>query len=285
MSLENVEHPSPVHSVTAMIRTLKSLLAAALVAFGFSLPASAVTSGTDFTDLWFNPAEGGWGLNVIHQNGVIFATLFVYDSAGQPHFFGATNTVGSGNNFSGTLSESKGTYFATNPYNADSFVATSVGTLSLSFSGPNSGTLTYNVGGTTVTKQIQRFSFATDNLSGSYLGGMTAQSVCGGASQNSLIFDTLKVTQSGNSVTMQVVFFNNAGVQSQCNYSGSYTAMGRLGNMSGSYNCSIGGTAQNGTFQISNIESSQYGWSGRFTGSDNFCSSHTGFFGGVKDVQ
>jgi hypothetical protein len=283
MSLESVEHSTHAQTVATMIRTFKSFLAAALLAFGFSLPASAVTSGTDFTDLWWNPAEPGWGVNVIHQNGVIFATLFVFDSAGNPHFYAATNTVGTGNSFSGSLSEGHGTYFGAGSWGA--FTSATVGNFSMNFSGPNSGTLTYNVGGVSVSKQIQRFTFGTDNLSGNYLGGMTAVSVCGGATQNSLIFDTLRVTQSGNSVSMQVVFFNNAGVQSQCNYSGSYTPMGRLGNMSGSYNCTIGGTAMNGTFQISNIESSQYGWNGRFTGSDNFCSSHTGFFGGVKDVQ
>jgi len=55
--------------------------------------------------------------------------------------------------------------------------------------------------------------------------------------------------------------------------------------MSGSFNCTVGGSAANqGTFTIANIESSQTGFSGRFAGADQFCSSHTGYFGGVRDV-
>jgi hypothetical protein len=268
-----------------MIKMLRNLLAGAVVALGFSLPASAVTSGTDFTDLWWNPSEPGWGLNVIHQNGIIFATLYVYDAASVPHFYSASETRGSGTSFSGPLYETRGTYFAVSPYNAAAYGATAVGTLTINFSTSNSGTLTYNVGGNNVTKSITRFAFATDNLTGNYLGGFTATSQCSTGTQNTLVFDQLRVTQNGNSVAMTVTFFNNAGVQSTCNFNGTYSPMGRQGNMSGSFNCTVGGSAANqGSFTIANIESSQTGFSGRFAGADQFCSSHTGYFGGVRDV-
>ena len=278
-------------TVAPMIRTLRTFLASALVVFGISLPASAVTSGTDFTDLWFNPGEGGWGLNVIHEYGIIFVTLYVYDASGTPHFYSASETRGSGNSFTGRLYETRGTYFATTPYNPSAFGATAVGTLTLNFSTPNSGTLTYNVGAINVVKSISRFTFAVDNLSGNYLGGLTASSTCSGQSQFTLVFDTLRVTQTAtadpnnNPIIMTVSFFNSAGVQSTCVFSGIYAPMGRLGNISGTYSCTFGTTAGNaGSFTISNIESSQNGWNGRFTGSDQFCSSHSGYFGGVRDV-
>src|SRR6516164_9443687 len=155
-----------------MIRTLKSLLATAILALGFSLPASAI-NGTDFSDLWWNPSEPGWGLNVIHQNGIIFATLYVYDASGVPHFYSASETRGSGASFTGPLYETRGTYWATNPYNASSYGANQVGSLTLAFSTANSGTLTYVIGGNTIVKSITRFAFAIDNLSGNYLGGVT----------------------------------------------------------------------------------------------------------------
>lgn len=268
-----------------MIRSIKVFLAGAAIALGFSLPAAAVTGGTDFTDLWWNPAEPGWGMNVIHQNGIIFATLYVYDAAGTPHFYSGSETRGSGNTFSGPLYETRGTYFATAPYNAGSYGANAVGTITLNFTGPNSGTLAYTVGGTNVTKTIQRFAFGMDNLSGNYLGGLTASSVCSGASQLTLIFDTMAVSQSGNSFTATVSFYNGAGVQSRCTFSGSYTPMGRQGNVSGNYSCTFGSTPGNaGSFSIAGIETTQNGFNGRFTGSDQFCSSHSGYFGGVKDV-
>jgi hypothetical protein len=270
-----------------MLKTLRNFAAAAALAFGFALPASANTTlGTDFTDLWWGGgAENGWGLNLIHQNGIIFATLYVYNPDGTPRFYSGSETRATGtNSFSGPLYDTRGTYFGTVPYNAGAFTAAQVGTITLSFSGANAGTLQYNVGGVTVTKSITRFAFGGNNLSGNYLGGLTATSTCGGSSQLTLIFDTLTVTQSGSSVTMRVQFFNAQQVQSSCTYTGAYTQQGSLGTVQGTYNCTIGTATLNGNFTVSEIAPHQSGFTGRFVGSDNACSSHSGWFGGVRDV-
>ena len=270
-----------------MTRILRNFLAALAVSLGFALPASAATSGTtDFTDIWLLPTEPGWGMNIIHQGNLIFATLYVYDAAGQPHFFSASETALSGSSsFSGPLYETRGTHFAAVPYVGSQHTATQVGTLSLNFSTANSGTLTYTVSGVTVNKAIQRFAFRSENLTGNYLGGMTANSSCSGANQLTLIFDTLNVSHSGSAITMTVNFFNSSGTSSRCVFTGTYSQNGRLGNVTGNYSCTFGSTAGNaGTFTVSNIDSQVTGFSGRFQGSDQFCSSHSGFFGGVKDV-
>src|SRR4029079_13961119 len=41
---------------------------------------------TNFQDLWWRAggSESGWGVNVIHQGSVLFATLFTYDTDGSP---------------------------------------------------------------------------------------------------------------------------------------------------------------------------------------------------------
>jgi hypothetical protein len=188
-----------------MIKMLRNLLAGAIVALGFSLPASAVTGGTDFTDLWWNPSEPGWGLNVIHQNGIIFATLYVYDAASVPHFYSASETRGSGTSFTGPLYETRGTYFAVSPYNAATYGATAVGTLTINFSTSNSGTLTYNVGGNNVTKSITRFAFATDNLTRPLPRRPHGpEQSARRAPETRSIFDTLRVTQNGNAISMTV---------------------------------------------------------------------------------
>jgi|SRR5688572_8136300 len=271
-----------------MIKALRNFAAAAAVALGFALPASATTTlGTDFTDLWWGGgAENGWGLNIIHQNNIIFATLYVYNADGTPRFFSASETRATGtNSFSGPLYDTRGTFFGTVPYNANQFTATQVGTLTLSFSSFNAGTLQYNVGGTTVTKSITRFGFGPNNLSGNYLGGLTATSTCSGASQLTLIFDTLQVSHGGSSITMTVNFFNNQGTSSRCVFSGSYSQQGSQGSISGTYSCTFGSTAGNqGTFSMTEIAPQQSGFAGRFSGSDQFCSSHSGWFGGVRDV-
>ena len=268
-----------------MIRTLRNLLAAAALALGFALPASAVTSGIDFTDLWWNPSEPGWGLNVIHQNGIIFATLYVYDAAGTPHFFSGSETRGSGNSFSGPLYETRGTSFTVSPYNAAAYGANAVGTITISFSTANSGTLNYNVGATNVTKSITRFAFAADNLSGNYVGGFVANAQCSTGPTGTIAFDALRVVHNGNAVSMTINFFNNAGASSTCTYNGTYSPMGRQGNISGSYTCNVGGTPISGNFTVSNVQASQTGFSGNYAAADNLCSSSSGFFGGVRDSQ
>ena len=271
-----------------MIKAFRNFAAAAAVALGFALPASATTTlGTDFTDLWWGgAAENGWGLNVIHQNNIIFATLYVYNQDSTPRFFSGSETRATGtNSFSGPLYDTRGTFFGTVPYNAAAFTGTAVGTITLTFSSANQGTLQYNVGGTTVTKSITRFGFGPNNLSGNYLGGLTATSSCSGQNQLTLIFDTLQVSQSGNSVTMTVNFFNNQGTQSRCVFTGNYSQQGSLGTVQGNFTCTFGTAAGNqGTFTVSEISPHQSGFTGRFNGQDQFCTSHSGWFGGVKDV-
>ncbi|HEY6828094.1 MAG TPA: hypothetical protein VI259_14640, partial [Gemmatimonadaceae bacterium] len=49
--------------------------------------ARASTSSSEITDMWWNPGETGWGLNVILQRDVAFLTFFVYDTTGSPMWF------------------------------------------------------------------------------------------------------------------------------------------------------------------------------------------------------
>ena len=39
-------------------------------------------SSANVQDLWWNPAESGWGLNIAHQDDTLFATLFTYGADG-----------------------------------------------------------------------------------------------------------------------------------------------------------------------------------------------------------
>src|SRR5947199_3365869 len=49
-----------------------------------------------YQGLWWNPAESGWGLNTTHQGSILFATLFVYDSDGQPLWLVASGLMDMG---------------------------------------------------------------------------------------------------------------------------------------------------------------------------------------------
>jgi hypothetical protein len=269
-----------------MFKSIARLGAAFLAAFTLSLPAAATTFSIDYTDLWGGgtpaPTESGWGLNLIQQGDIIFGTMFVYGTDNTARWFSVTLSGGP-TTWSGALDQTTGSYYGTTWNNA-SVTHSTVGTMTVSFSSVNSGNLTYNVGGVTVTKQISRFSLRASNLTGKYLGGMVAN--CAGGS-GLLIFDTLNVSQNGSAVTMTVDFFNSQSVHGLCTYNGTLNTTGRTGSLGGNYSCSYSdGRAGNvGTFSITNLEMSMNGFNGNYTGSDQFCANQSGRFGGVKDVQ
>jgi hypothetical protein len=268
-----------------MICAFRRFAAGLLVALGFSLPASAASTGIDFTDLWYNPSESGWGVNLIQQNNIIFATLFVYGTDNSPRWFVASNLQGGGTTFTGQLFQTTGAAFSA-PWNPAALTNTPVGTMTLAFNSATTGTLSYTVNGTPVTKQIQRQTWSAENFSGKYIGGLTAQ---GTNCQNSpngpiLIFDLLTVTHSVTSFSARVDFNNANNVASVCTFTGTYGQDGHLGKVNGNFSCTFGSTPGNvGTFNMSQMAVTQNGFSAAFSGSDQFC-TYSGFFGGVRDV-
>lgn len=110
------------------------------------------------TALWWNPAEPGWGLNVNHQGNKVFATLFTYDTGGQPTWLvmsdGARQADGT---YEGTLYRATGPAFNASPFGAVSLSA--AGTMRLGFFGENAVTLIYTFNGVQVTKQLSRQEF------------------------------------------------------------------------------------------------------------------------------
>jgi hypothetical protein len=45
----------------------------------------------NYQDLWWNPAESGWGLNIAHQDDTLFGTLFTYLPNGQGQWLVMSN--------------------------------------------------------------------------------------------------------------------------------------------------------------------------------------------------
>ncbi len=274
-----------------MIRNLRLWVAAIASSMAIALPASATTYSVDYTDLWYNPAESGWGVNLIQQGQTIFATLFVYGADNTPRWYVASDlepaTTGSQDTFTGTLYQTNGPYFAAASFNPSSVTNAPVGTMTFTFTGVATGTLQYAVNGANVIKSIQRQTWRTDSLAGNYLGGLTAiGSNCGSGVANGavLAFNELTAQQSGSQVTFKVVFTASNGQASQCTFTGTYAQQGRLGDVTGNWGCSVGGASTNqGTFTISALQNATTGFSGKFTGTDQFC-TYNGQFGGVRDV-
>ena len=70
------------------MRVLRMLLAA--LAFASLASAARASSGTNFSDQWWNPNESGWGLSVLQQADVLFIDLFVYGPDGRPTWYTAS---------------------------------------------------------------------------------------------------------------------------------------------------------------------------------------------------
>ena len=116
-------------------------------------------SSTNYQDLWWNAAESGWGINLVHQGNVIFATLFTYGDARRDTWFVASGmTLQQDGSYSGGLYQTTGTSFTAPMWGG--FNIGAVGNMSLRFSDGEHGVLTYNVGPTTVTKNITRQVYA-----------------------------------------------------------------------------------------------------------------------------
>jgi hypothetical protein len=133
--------------------------------FGAASPVCSFTSAdrasaTNYQDLWWNPSEPGWGINVTHQGNVIFATLFTYDASGKGAWFVLSRAERTGTGaYSGTLYRTRGPVFNASPWSAVS--PTAVGSMSFNFTTGARGTLTYTIDGAQVTKAIQRETFAS----------------------------------------------------------------------------------------------------------------------------
>ena len=264
-----------------MFSFVKRLLAAAAACLAISLPAAAASNGVDYTDMWWvGDSEHGWGVNMTQQGSVIFATLYVYAQDQSPRWYAATMQGGNGT-FTGPMYSTTGNYFG-GPFSGSNTVATQVGTMTVNFSGPYAGTVSYTINGVSVTKSVVRETFAVNDISGHYIGGLTANgSNCHGVSNGPiLIFESLTVGQSGTAVSMQVDFTTSSGT-ARCTFNGTLQGQGVLGQINGNWSCS---TTNAGSFGIDAIHITQSGFSGTFNGSDQFC-SYSGYFGGVRDIQ
>jgi len=118
---------------------------------------SAASASPNYTDIWWNPAESGWGINLNHQSDTLFASLFIYAADNKGLWLVATLIKQSNGSYTGALYRTVGSAFNAATWTGST--PTQVGTMTLTFSG-TTGTLVYSVNGATVNKTIQRQVFA-----------------------------------------------------------------------------------------------------------------------------
>jgi hypothetical protein len=136
IALDDPQHLS-VDFSDVQARALVPLQFGPLPACAFGLIADPATV-VNYTDLWWNPGEAGWGIGLTHQGDTLFVVWFTYDSDGSPLWFAMTaNKTGPGT-YAGDL------YRTVGPV-GPSLQATAVGNATLSFASGSSATFTYSV--------------------------------------------------------------------------------------------------------------------------------------------
>lgn len=120
----------------------------------FSSTGSRAAEG-NHQDLWWNPQEPGWGLNLAQQGDTIFATLFTYDDAGRDLWLVASGLERQPDGgFAGELYRTAAPGFEANGWKGYSLAA--VGSLRMDFTDGENARLAYTVNGRSVVKQVTR---------------------------------------------------------------------------------------------------------------------------------
>lgn len=114
---------------------------------------------SNFSDLWWNPREAGWGLTLAHQGDVIFLLWYTYGDGGRDQWFSAARLQRrSDGSFAGALQQPVvGTPLPEISGPATGFPIADIGSASLKFSDGQNGVFRYSVGGVEQSKRIQRF--------------------------------------------------------------------------------------------------------------------------------
>jgi hypothetical protein len=227
-----------------------------------AIPARA----TDYTDIWYRPAESGWGVNVVQSDSFMFVTFFVYGPDKKPIWYTANLTQDASKNFNGPLYATTGSYYGSAWVTGD-LTQTAVGSASFQPTSPYTANLIYTVTtpaalSATVTKAIQRQSLTQITVGGTYVGaqsGAYAGGNCGKAGAYSDFYG-LAVTQNTDR-TVSLVFSYNSGLT--CTLSGTLTQFGKLYTIPAStYRCSDG---VNTNASIGELAATNLGIEGRFS--------------------
>ncbi len=124
-----------------------------------SLATGSAAPLINYTDLWWNPDESGWGVAITQEYATIFAAWYSYDSAGNAIWYVASNCPVVGNACTGDLYQVTGGVPLTTPWNGDNKLVANVGSVTFTFADASNGTMSYTLGGIRSSRSISRQPF------------------------------------------------------------------------------------------------------------------------------
>ena len=215
-------------------------IALLLVALLRVAPSHATAFSTDQSDLWWNPAESGWGIQFVDRAAIIFATMFVYGASTAPVWYTATLNATSPQSWTGDLYVTSGPAFGNPVFNPAGVTFRNVGTMTWNLSSATAGVLHYTVDGVAVTKNLVRQFIALDDFSGTFLSALhQTMSGCANPADNGTVetFATLATTQQATNFGFTLA----AQIGLACTFAGTLTQDGRFGTATGMATCGGGG--------------------------------------------
>lgn len=256
-------------------------IAALLLALA-AAPTTFAASGYDLTDMWWNPAEPGWGVDFIQQRDVIVATLYVQGADGRPDWYtGALAFQGLAPQthqitYAGDIFEATGVWFGASPYSMSA--ARKVGTMTVVAPTMTAATLTYSIDGVTVSKSIQRYTFRYEEFESQYAGTQQLTlSKCNNPADDGTRVQHVTYSVAMSGLQMSIVAAD--GVKT-CNYSGPYSQQGHLGRLDSTYSCTSG---EAGALAFEEINVQRFGMVGQLFGANNRGCHIDGSFAAVHE--
>jgi len=203
------------------------------------LISAARADALEYTDLYFNPAESGWGVFLVQSDTTQFLALFIYGTDNKPTWYTAQLAQDVVGNYSGPLYATTGTYFGL-PWNPAQWTVDAVGTVSFVPIDIYSATVTYALtGGPTVTKTVQRQTLTPYRFAGNYSGSISG-TVSGCANPGDNIPHvrgrfSLAVTQTADTSKLTFTFTDTAHSGLIYTVTGSLSHLGRLYKLTGKF--------------------------------------------------
>jgi hypothetical protein len=108
--------------------------------FAFTNTGPRGDTTLDLQDMWWKPDEPGWGVAVHQKGSKLFSLLFAYDEKGDPTWRVMDDgywSAGVGSDFRTKVGDARGSPFSA--YDVSQFTLSTVGSVTLSFTGEQSG--------------------------------------------------------------------------------------------------------------------------------------------------
>ena len=138
---------------------MKKLFLSIWLVTQFMFCSAWAQTNPNYSDLWWNQNESGWGMMLNHQGDTIFAPWYTYGADGRARWYTVQVTRQSDGSYAGPVAQTTG--IALNLINGQKSLATTttVGSATFRFTSNSAGTFAYTIGNVSQTKTISRQQF------------------------------------------------------------------------------------------------------------------------------